>query len=294
MPIPRRTSRKSGSSGAALPHPRPADHGVQLLRVAVHEQLAAPLILCGALHFFAVLVELAQIDAPLLFLLAPTDPAPSPEASAEHQRAETDQAHHREEAGLQRPDPRGVHHHQGSDDPDQHRRKGDHQPGCCGARVPAAPAAGRPRSAPAERSAAVCAHPGRNRVWTCLTSGVLWLASGMGATAPPPAMVSRATSALSLADRRSGRESTHYRPGRLHGAAWVQPECLQGGLIRLDPDTEHPAVKANTGFPGCPRWRHRSSSRRNSPRPAAPASDRPRPNRGRGRRGPAAPGGHPC
>jgi hypothetical protein len=86
---------------AALPHPRAADHGVQLLRVAVDEQLAAPLILCSALHFLPVIVELAQIDAPLLFLLTPGD-SPSPShASAEHQRTEPGQTHHREKPGLQ-------------------------------------------------------------------------------------------------------------------------------------------------------------------------------------------------
>src|ERR1700733_4388832 len=72
----------------ALPHPRPADHGVEFLRVAVHEQLAATQILRGTLNFFAILVELAQVDTPLLFLLAPGDSPASAEAPAEHQRAE--------------------------------------------------------------------------------------------------------------------------------------------------------------------------------------------------------------
>ena len=98
-----------------------------LLRVAVHEQLAAPLVLGGALDFVAVLVELAQVDAPLLFLLAPGNPATATEASAERQRAEAGQAHHREEAGLQRPDSGRIHHHKGSDDPDQQRGQRDHQ-----------------------------------------------------------------------------------------------------------------------------------------------------------------------
>src|SRR6202012_3614258 len=66
-----------------LPHSRSADHGVQLLRVTVHEQLAAAQILCGALNFFAILVELAQVDTPLLFLLAPGDSPASTEAPAE-------------------------------------------------------------------------------------------------------------------------------------------------------------------------------------------------------------------
>ena len=83
---------------AALPHPRPTDDGVQLLRIAVYEQLATALVLGGALDFVTILVELAQIDTALLFLLAPRDPAPTSEASTEHQRAEPGQAHHREEA----------------------------------------------------------------------------------------------------------------------------------------------------------------------------------------------------
>ena len=103
-PIPRRHIEEIRITRAALPHPRPTDDGVQVLRIAVYEQLAAALILRGALHFVAVLVELAQIDTALLFLLAPRDPAPTSEASAEHQRAEPGQAHHREEAGLQRSD----------------------------------------------------------------------------------------------------------------------------------------------------------------------------------------------
>ena len=32
----------------------------------------------------------------------------------------------------------------------------------------------------------------------------------------------------------------------------IQPQRLQRRLIRLDPDTEPLAVKANTSFPGCP------------------------------------------
>ena len=44
---------------APLPHPRTADYGVQFLRIAVHEKLAAALFLSGALHFFAVFIELA-------------------------------------------------------------------------------------------------------------------------------------------------------------------------------------------------------------------------------------------
>ena len=72
-----------------------------MLRVAMDKQLTAPLILGGALDFLAVLVELTQIDPPLLFLLTPGDPPPPSHASAEHQRTETGQAHHRKESGLQ-------------------------------------------------------------------------------------------------------------------------------------------------------------------------------------------------
>jgi len=85
------------------------------------------LVLGGALDFVTILVELAQIHTALLFLLAPRDPAPTSEASAEHQRTEPGQAHHREEARLQRSDARGVHHDQGADDPHQQRRQRDHQ-----------------------------------------------------------------------------------------------------------------------------------------------------------------------
>ena len=110
MPIPEADIEEIRVPGATLPHPRTTDDGVQFLRIAMHEQLAAALVLGGALHFVAVLVELAQIDTPLLFLLAPRDPPPTSEASAEHQRAEPDQSHHREKSRLQRPHPRGVHH----------------------------------------------------------------------------------------------------------------------------------------------------------------------------------------
>ena len=88
----------------------------------MHEELAAPLILSGALDFVAVVIELAQIAATLLFLLAPGDPPTPPDAPAEHQRAEPDQTDHRKEAGLQRSNPRRVHHHQGADDSYQQRR----------------------------------------------------------------------------------------------------------------------------------------------------------------------------
>ena len=58
-------------AGTAFPHPRATDHGIQVLRITVYEQLTTALILSGALDFVAVLVELAQIDAPLLLLFAP-------------------------------------------------------------------------------------------------------------------------------------------------------------------------------------------------------------------------------
>ncbi len=49
--------------------------GVESLRVTVHEQLAASLLLRRPLHLVTVLVELAQVDSALLFLLAPADPS---------------------------------------------------------------------------------------------------------------------------------------------------------------------------------------------------------------------------
>ena len=60
-----------GVAGTALPHPRAADHGVEILRIAVHEQLAASLFLSGALDLVAILVELAQIASVAAFPVRP-------------------------------------------------------------------------------------------------------------------------------------------------------------------------------------------------------------------------------
>ena len=68
-----------GIGRAPLPHSRPADDGVQLLRVTVHEQLASALLLRCALDLVAVLVELPQVDSALLLLLAPADAAAAAE-----------------------------------------------------------------------------------------------------------------------------------------------------------------------------------------------------------------------
>ena len=112
---------------APLPHPRTTNDRVQLLRVTVDEELAPALLLSGALHFVAIIVELTQVAAALLFLFTPAYPASAPESPAEHQGAEPDQTDHREESGLQRSNPRCIHHHQGADDPNQQRGKRDHQ-----------------------------------------------------------------------------------------------------------------------------------------------------------------------
>ena len=109
-----------------LPHPRSADDGVELLWVAVDEGTVPAVLPRGPLYLVAILVEPPQVRPPLLFQLPPADPAAAAEPAAEHQGSETDQTDQREEAGLQRAHPGGVHHRQGAEDADEQSRHGDH------------------------------------------------------------------------------------------------------------------------------------------------------------------------
>ncbi len=89
-----------GVGAVTLPHPRSTDDGVVFARIPVNEQSVAALLLRRALNLIAVLVELPQIDSPLLLLFTPTDPSGASESAAEHQGSETKQTDQREKTRL--------------------------------------------------------------------------------------------------------------------------------------------------------------------------------------------------
>ena len=68
----------------SLPHPRSTDDGFVFAGIPVNEQAVAAFLLRRTLDLIAVLVELPQIDSPLLLLFTPTDPSGAPESATEH------------------------------------------------------------------------------------------------------------------------------------------------------------------------------------------------------------------
>ena len=97
-----------------------------------------------------------------------------------------------------------------------------------------------------------CGRRGRNLVWTCLTPAVCSLDSGMGATAPPPVMASRATRAASRPIAGPAAKVRTIGQGACTAQPRIQPQRLQGLVDPTGSRTEPLAVKANTGFRGCP------------------------------------------